>query len=92
MTSPVITLAAQQGAASLDQVLTGDVSMGDVLVASERLTGLGISATDAGVIIAVLVFGMKLVDANKGLFVTLNDWLRRILRLEHRPHPGRPDG
>lgn len=91
MNLTVITLAGQSGAASLEQVLTGDVSMGDVLDASERLTGLGISATDAGVIIAVLVFGMKVVDANKGLFVTLNDWLRQALKLEPRSHPGRPD-
>ena len=91
MSFTVITLAGQQGAASLEQVLTGDVSMGDVLDASERLVGLGISATDAGVIIALLVFGMKVVDANKGLFVTLNDWLRQALKLEPRNHPGRPD-
>lgn len=83
----------QAGMEQLTQALVDDVDMGDVMRQAEQITGLGISVHDAGVIIAALVFSMKLVDANRGMFVTLNDWLRRVLGLpsgQHPPPPGPP--
>lgn len=76
-----VALVGQSGVDQLTQAMAGDVSMGDVMHQAEQITGLGISTTDAGVIIAALVFGMRIIDNNKRLFVTLNDALRRFLRL-----------
>ena len=82
----------QSGMEQLTQALAGDVSMGDVMRQAEQITGLGISATDAGVIIAALVFAMRVIDANRGLFVTLNDFIRKALGLHplQPPPPGGP--
>jgi hypothetical protein len=76
-----VALVGQTGMEQLAQAMAGDVTMGDVVNQAQQLTGLGISVTDGGVIIAALVFAMKIVDNNKGLFVTLNDAVRRFLKL-----------
>lgn len=91
-TGGLIGVAAfgQSGMEQLTQALAGDVDMGDVMRQAEQITGLGISATDAGVIIAALVFAMRVIDANRGLFVTLNDFVRKALGLQPMNHPGHP--
>lgn len=85
----------QSGQADLDAILatTSEVSLGDVVQGATVLTGLGLTATDAGVFIVCMVTAMKLIDANKGLFITFNDWVRRRLNLDGPPHrfPGPPD-
>lgn len=86
-----VALVGQSGMDQLAQAMAGDVTMTDVMNQAERITGLGISTTDAGVIIAALVFGMRLVDNNKALFRTLNDALRRMLGLPpDQPNPPAP--
>jgi hypothetical protein len=84
-----VALVGQTGMEQLAQAMASDVTMTDVVNQAQQLTGLGISVTDGGVIIATLVFAMKVIDNNKGLFVTFNDALRRILKLppSHPPHP-----
>lgn len=78
----------QDGMAQLAQQMAGDVTMQDIARQAEVVTGLGISATDAGVLVASLLVAMRLIDANRGLFITLNDWVRRVLGL----HPAHPPG
>jgi hypothetical protein len=87
-----VAVMGQSGMEQLTQALAGDVDMGDVMRQAEQITGLGISATDAGVIIAALVFSMRVIDANRGLFVTLNDFLRKALGLHPNQPPPPPGG
>ncbi len=86
-----VAVAGQSGMDQIAQAMGGDVSMSDVVKQAEQITGLGISTTDAGLLIAALVFAMRLVDANRGLFITLNDWIRRVLGL-HPVQPPPPPG
>lgn len=85
-----VALVGQTGMEQLAQAMAGDVTMTDVVRQAEQMTGLGISTTDAGVIIAALIFAIRLIDNNKGLFVTLNDALRRFLRLPPNTPPQPP--
>ena len=86
-----VALVGQTGMEQLAQAMAGDVTMTDVVAQAQQLTGLGISVTDGGVIIASLVFAMRLVDNNKGLFITANDALRRMLKLPpSHPHDPPP--
>lgn len=83
-------LVGQSGMEQLAQAMSTDVTMTDVISQAQQMTGLGISVTDGGVIIAALVFAMKVIDNNKGLFVTLNDALRRFLKLPPTTPPQPP--
>lgn len=85
-----VAVVGQSGMEQIAQAMAGDVTMTDVVRQAEQMTGLGISTTDAGVIIATLIFAIRLVDNNKGMFVTLNDALRRILRLPPTTPPQPP--
>lgn len=81
-----VAVAAQDGMAQLAQSMAADPGLSEIAKQAEQVTGLGISTTDAGVLITVLVVCIRLIDANRGLFVTLNDWVRRVLGL----HPMQP--
>lgn len=83
-----VIVAAQDGYAQLAQQLTGDVTMQDIARGAEAVTGLGLTAAEAGVLITVLLVALKVIESMRagGLFITLNDWVRRVLGL----HPANP--
>lgn len=83
-----ILLVGQSGAALLDQALSQDMSMEGVMNQAGDLAGLGVSATDAAMIVAGAGLGYKLLQMATPFAETVNMWWRRKL-LEPQP-PGAP--
>lgn len=84
----------QQGGATVgdrlfDQALNSD-GIGAVIDEAAKLSTLGISQTDAAIIVALAGLGWKFLDGQQkgGTFETLNLWLRRKLKVgDHNPPP-----
>lgn len=93
--SAALLIAGQSGAATVgdklfDQALSGDGGMGAVIDEAAKLSTLGISQTDAAIIVALAGLGWKFLDGQQkgGTFETLNLWLRRKLKVgDHNPPP-----
>jgi len=81
-----LLLVGQSGASLLDQALSQDMSIDGVMNQAGGLAGLGVSATDAAMIVAGAGLGYKLLQMASPFAETINLWWRRKL-LEGPPGP-----
>lgn len=81
-----IYLFGQSGASLLDQALQKEMSIENVMGTAGDLAGLGVSATDAAIIVAGAGLGYKLLQMATPFAETVNLWWRKKL-LEG---PGQP--
>ena len=81
-----IALFGQSGASLLDQALQKEMSIDGVMGQAGDLAGLGVSATDAALIVAGAGLGYKLLQMATPFAETINLWWRRKL-LEGPPPP-----
>lgn len=84
-------VSASPAGAMLDQALATDPSWGPILDEAKNLSTIGISPTDAAVIVALSGLAWKFLDTQQkgGTIDTLNLWLRRKLRVD-QPNPPPP--
>jgi hypothetical protein len=85
-----IYLFGQSGASLLDQALQKEMSIENVMGTAGDLAGLGVSATDAAIIVAGAGLGYKLLQMATPFAETINLWWRR--KLLDGPPPGPPPG
>lgn len=81
--------ASTSGEQLLDQALAGDPSLGPIIDQAQKLATLGLTPTDAAVIVAIAGVAWKFLDTQQkgGTFDTINLWLRRKLKVDdHPPH------
>lgn len=84
-------VSGSQAGAMLDQALASDPSFGPIIAEAKNLSTIGISPTDAAVIVALSGLAWKFLDTQQkgGTIDTLNLWLRRKLKVgaENPPPP-----
>ncbi len=86
-------IAGQQASSTvgdrlLDQAMTAGDGIGGVIDEAAKLATLGISQTDAAIIVAIAGVAWKFLDGQQkgGTFETFNLWLRRKLKVgDHNP-------
>jgi hypothetical protein len=78
----VLAMGQESGSELLDAALSQDPSMGGLLTEAERFVGLGVSPTDAALIVAVTVFGVRLLGWLSPFAHTANDLLRKRFGLD----------
>lgn len=85
-----LVMAGQQsGAALLDQALSKDMSISGVMTEAGNLAGLGVSATDAAIIVAGAGLGYKLLQIATPFAETVNlYWRNKLLATPPAPPPG----
>lgn len=75
----LVVAGQQSGAALLDQALAKDMSIEGVMTEAGNLAGLGVSATDAAIIVAAAGLGYKLLQIATPFAETVNLWWRKKL-------------
>lgn len=83
-------VSASPAGAMLDQALSSDPSWAPIINEAKNLSTIGISPTDAAVIVAISGLAWKFLDTQQkgGTIDTLNLWLRRKLKVDgHNPPP-----
>jgi hypothetical protein len=84
-----LVVAGQSGASLLDQALESDMSVQGVVKEASNLAGLGVSATDAAVIVAVAGIAYKVLQIATPFAETINMAFRAKL-LAPKPAPTLP--
>lgn len=80
----------QSGASLLDQALAKEMSIESVMGSAEGLAGLGVTATDAAIIVAAAGLGYKLLQMAQPFTETVNMWWRKKLLDGQSPPPQQP--
>lgn len=84
----LVVAGQQSGAALLDQALSKDMSISGVMTEAGNLAGLGVSATDAAIIVAVAGIGYKLLQILTPFAETVNlYWRNKLLSQPAAPPP-----
>ena len=83
-----LLLFGQSGVSLLDQALAKEMSIEGVMGQAGDLAGLGVSATDAAIIVAGAGLGYKLLQIATPFAETVNLWWRK--KLLEGPPPASP--
>lgn len=81
-----------QGDVLLNQALQADPTWGPLVDTAQKVATLGISPSDAAIIVALSGVAWKFLDTQQkgGTIDTLNLWLRKKLKVEGHNPPGPP--